>query len=66
MEKTIMKKTKRLLLLLLCALLLLSLAGCKRDEPAEPSPTPTATPTVTEPITENEEDILLPPVSILG
>lgn len=62
MGKTIMKKTKRLLLLLLCALLLLSLAGCKRDEPVEPSPTPA----VTEPITENEEDILLPPVSILG
>ena len=56
-----MKKIKRILLLLLCALLL-SLAGCRRDEPAEPSPMPTAT----EPITENEEDILLPPVSILG
>ena len=44
------------------AALLLSLGACKPKESAEP----TSTPTVSEPITESEEDILLPPAKVLG
>ena len=80
-----MKNSKRIMLLLLAAVLLLSLAGCRRNRagersdvqsteapvteapvteaPATEAPVPTVDPNPVEP--ENE-DILLPQVSILG